>query len=129
MPLVEIYVSERRPPEQRRKLADAVHQALVAAIAIPEDDRFQIVRALGAEDIIADRGYLGVSRSEDLLFVRVTLRRGRSTEKKRALYRAVADGAARAVGMRIEDVLVVLSENEASDWSFGNGVAQYATDH
>ena len=41
-------------------------------------------------------------------------------------YRAVVDRAAAAIGVRPEDVLVVLSENDAIDWSFGGGVAQYA---
>jgi phenylpyruvate tautomerase PptA (4-oxalocrotonate tautomerase family) len=126
MPFVEIFVPEKRPADQRRKLADAVHHALVEAIAIPEDDRFQVLRALPEGDYIADPSYLGVKRSRNFLVVRVTLRRGRSIEKKRALYRAIADNTARAVGMRTEDVFVVLHENEASDWSFGAGIAQYA---
>jgi hypothetical protein len=28
-------------------------------------------------------------------------------------------------GVRKQDVLVVVHENESPDWSFGNGVAQY----
>jgi hypothetical protein len=31
-----------------------------------------------------------------------------------------------ATGTRREDVMVVLSENDAIDWSFGGGIAQYA---
>ncbi len=126
MPFVEIFVPEKRSAEQRRNLADAVHCALVEAIAIPEDDRFQVLRPLLEGDYVADPNYLGVARSRDFLVVRVTLRKGRSVEKKRALYRAIADNAARAVGMRREDVFVVLDENDASDWSFGAGIAQYA---
>jgi phenylpyruvate tautomerase PptA (4-oxalocrotonate tautomerase family) len=126
MPFVEIFVPETRPPDQRRKLADAVHAALVEALQIPADDRFQVIRPVAREDLVYDPGYLAVARSPELVIVRVTLRRGRSTAKKRALYRAIADHAARALGMRTEDVFVVLTENETPDWSFGAGVAQYA---
>jgi hypothetical protein len=28
--------------------------------------------------------------------------------------------------LRAEDVLIVLTENDPVDWSFGNGIAQYA---
>jgi 4-oxalocrotonate tautomerase len=126
MPLVEIYVSEARSADQKKKLANAVHGALVEAIGLPADDRFQILRVLAREDYVADPSYLGLARSDDFLVVRVTLRRGRTPEKKQALYRAIADGAVRAVGMRAEDVFVVLHENDAIDWSFGGGVAQYA---
>ena len=126
VPFVEIFVPENRTTQERRKLADAVHAALVEAIGIPSDDRFQLIRALGADDWIYDPSYLGQNRTPNALVVRVTLRRGRTAAKKRALYRAIADNAARAAGVRPEDVFVVLHENDAIDWSFGGGVAQYA---
>ena len=127
MPFVEIFVAERRPPAERRRLADAVHRALVRTIDVPLDDRFQSVQIHASADLIYDPGYLGIARSDDFVAVRVTLRRGRSLEKKRALYRAITDEAFAALGIRPEDVLVVLSENDATDWSFGNGEAQYAS--
>ena len=129
MPLVEISVSRSRPPAERRKLADAVHHALVQTIAIPENDRFQLVRALAPEEAFIDPTYLGVERSPDFVVVRITLRQGRSNAVKRSLYQAVASGAAAAVGVRPEDVTVVLVENDAIDWSFGGGVAQYAREN
>lgn len=126
MPLVEIYLSEKRPADQRRKLADALHRALTETIDVPANDRFQIVRALAAEDYVADPSYAGVTRSSDFLVIRITLRRGRSLERKRALYRALAGAAAASLGIRIEDVLITLHENDSVDWSFGAGIAQYA---
>jgi len=126
MPFVEIFVSATRTPAERRKLADAVHRALVETVDVPLDDRFQALSVHAPEALIADAGYLGIARTAEFVAVRVTLRRGRSAEKKRALYRAIVAHAGKAVGIRAEDVLVVLSENEPVDWSFGNGVAQYA---
>jgi phenylpyruvate tautomerase PptA (4-oxalocrotonate tautomerase family) len=126
MPFVEIFVSERRSSDERRKLGEAVHRALVATVDVPPDDRFQVLSAHAASDLIYDPGYLGIARSPELVAIRITLRRGRAPAKKRALYRAIVDEAKRAIGLREQDVLVVLSENEALDWSFGNGVAQYA---
>jgi phenylpyruvate tautomerase PptA (4-oxalocrotonate tautomerase family) len=126
MPLVEIYVSQNRPPEQRRKLADALHRAVVETVGIPENDRFQIVRALAPAEYVADPSYAQQQRSADFLVVRITLRGGRPPEKKRALYRAIADRAAEAVGIRGDDVLIALHENDSIDWSFGAGIAQYA---
>ena len=129
MPLVEIFVSETRPASDRKKLADAVHQALVQTISIAEADRFQLVRTLPAVDAFIDATYLGLTRTPDFVVVRVTLRRGRSNAIKRALYAAVAANAAAAVGIRPEDVMIVLAENEAVDWSFGAGLAQYALEN
>jgi 4-oxalocrotonate tautomerase len=129
MPLVEIFVSEARSASDRKKLADAVHQALVQAVSIPEADRFQLVRTLPAADVFIDTAYLGLARTPDFLVVRVTLRRGRSNAIKRALYDAVATNAAAAIGLRREDVMIVLAENDAADWSFGGGLAQYALEN
>jgi phenylpyruvate tautomerase PptA (4-oxalocrotonate tautomerase family) len=123
MPFVEIFSPAHRPAEHTRQLADAVHGALVAAIGIPAADRFQAVSS--AAQLSYDAGYLGIQRSADFTLVRITLRRGRSVEQKRALYRNIAEGASRATGIRPEDVMVVLVENDLPDWSFGGGVAQY----
>jgi phenylpyruvate tautomerase PptA (4-oxalocrotonate tautomerase family) len=126
MPLVRIAVSANRDASYRRNVSDAVHQALVDAIGIPPADRFHIVTAHEPEDLIFDSTYLGVTRTREFLAVHITLRRGRAPEKKRALYRAIADNVSAATGTRVEDVMIVLSENDAIDWSFGGGVAQYA---
>ena len=126
MPLVRIAVPADRDARYRRDVSDAVHQALVDAIGIPPADRFHIITAHGPEDLIFDPGYLDVARTPGFLAVHITLRRGRTAEKKRALYRAIADNVNAATGTRGEDVMVVLSENDPIDWCFGGGIAQYA---
>jgi phenylpyruvate tautomerase PptA (4-oxalocrotonate tautomerase family) len=126
MPLVRIAVPANRDASYRRNVSDAVHKALVDAIGIPPADRFHIVTAHDPEDLIFDPTYLDVTRSSGFLAVHITLRRGRAPEKKRALYRAIADNVSAATGTPVEDVMVVLSENDAIDWSFGRGIAQYA---
>jgi phenylpyruvate tautomerase PptA (4-oxalocrotonate tautomerase family) len=126
MPLVRIAVPANRDARYRRGVSDAVHQALVDVIGIPPADRFHIITAHGPEDLIFDPGYLDVARTPGFLAVHITLRRGRTAEKKRALYRAIADNVNAATGTRGEDVMVVLSENDPIDWCFGGGIAQYA---
>jgi len=126
MPLVRISVPANRDASYRRNVSDAIHRALVDVIAIPPADRFHIITAHAPEDLIFDPGYLDVTRTPGFLAVHITLRRGRAPEKKRALYRAIADNVSAATGTRVEDVMVVVSENEPIDWSFGGGVAQYA---
>ena len=126
MPLVRIDVPANRDASYRRNVSDAVHQALVDVIGIPLADRFHIITAHDPEDLIFDPGYLDVTRTPGFLAVHITLRRGRAPEKKRALYRAIAENVSAATGTRAEDVMVVLSENDAVDWSFGGGIAQYA---
>ena len=51
---------------------------------------------------------------------------GRAVEKKRAFYKAIADGLHDRLKLRREDVIISLIEVKKENWSFGNGVAQYA---
>ncbi|HEX3463752.1 MAG TPA: tautomerase family protein [Candidatus Elarobacter sp.] len=121
MPLVQI--TGRHDVRTLRALGEAVHDALVAAIGIPADDRFQILTSATEETLIADSDYLGHHR-ESPAIVEITLSAGRSNDQKRALYAKIAQGA-QAAGIRPDDVMVVLHENQRVDWSFGGGIAQY----
>jgi phenylpyruvate tautomerase PptA (4-oxalocrotonate tautomerase family) len=125
LPLVILSLEAGRTREEKRRLADAVYEAMRAVIQIPENDRFVAIREQAAGDLIADPGYLGVARSEHPVFVEITLRGGRPTEKKQALYREIAQRMSATGLVRAEDVLMVLKENDTADWSFGNGIAQY----
>jgi phenylpyruvate tautomerase PptA (4-oxalocrotonate tautomerase family) len=70
--------------------------------------------------------YLGVARSDDLLLIQISVRRTRTVAQKKALYGRVADLLAENPGVRREDVFVNLLEGEKENWSFGDGLAQYA---
>jgi len=126
MPLVRIDIPANRDAASRQKIGQAVHQALVDAVGVPPADRFQVITAHGPDGLVYDPSYLDVSRSPGFVVIHITFRSGRPPEKKRALYRAIADNVHEATGTRVEDVMIVLSENDAIDWSFGNGVAQYS---
>ncbi len=45
---------------------------------------------------------------------------------KQAFYKALADGLHQRAGIRREDIVVSLVEVKKENWSFGNGIAQYA---
>jgi 4-oxalocrotonate tautomerase len=126
MPLVRIDLPAGSTPERRRAIADVVYLAMRETLGVPEGDRFQVIAEHADEDLILDPAYLGITRTRQAIVVQVTLSRGRSVEKKQAFYRAVADGLYDKVGLRREDVLVSLVEVGPEDWSFGNGIAQYA---
>ncbi len=125
MPLVRIAVRQGKTAAYRRAVADAVHEGMVEAIKVPKEDRFQIVTEHDADGLIVDRTFLGVDRSDDAVIVQISLRRGRPVELKQALYRRIVEKLADGPGVRPEDVLIVLSENDLADWSFGNGEAHY----
>jgi len=125
MPLVRIDLRRGKSAEYRRAIADGIYAAMHETIQVPERDRFEIISEHDAENLIYDRQYLGIERSDDFVLVQIALRRGRTTEAKQALYRRITERLREAPGIRPEDVLVTLLENGVDDWSFGNGQAQY----
>lgn len=124
MPLIRISLQRGKPLAYRRAVADGVHRALVEGIGVPVKDRFQIISEHDAENLIYDREYFGVARSDDAIFIAVSLRRGRPEGVKQDFYRRVVANLAADPGVRPEDVAIVLTENGEADWSFGNGEAQ-----
>lgn len=126
MPLVRIDLLEGKSAQYRRSLGNAVHEAMIATIDVPADDRFQIVTERAPGDFIVDDKYLGIARSADCVIIQITLNDTRTVDQKRALYRTLADNLHRQLGLRREDVFVSLVEVRKENWSFGNGEAQYA---
>jgi len=127
MPLVRIALRKGKSPEFRRALADSIHRAMVETIKIPEQDRFQILTEHDDSGLIYDPSYLGISRSDGVVLVQITLSAGRTLEVRKALFARIAQLLRESPGLRPEDVFVNLVEVAKENWSFGNGIAQYAT--
>ena len=127
MPLVRITLRKGKSPEFLRDAANAIHEALVAQANVPADDRFQIIDEVAAENLIAHPSYAGVERSDGLIVIEITLNAGRTIEVKRALYADIAARLQKAIDGRPADVLVNLVEVTKENWSFGRGLATYAS--
>ena len=125
MPLVRVSVLRGRPAELRRRMGDAIHQALVETLDVPKLDRFQLLTEHEAGDLVYDSSYLGIARTDNVVIIQITLSAGRSVAKKRSLYEAIARKLG-ALGVRREDVWINVVEVAKENWSFGNGVASYA---
>ena len=126
MLLVHISLRKGKSPEYLRSVGDAVHEALVAQANVPRDDRFQIIRELDDDALIANPGYGGVNRSKDLIVIEITLNAGRTLEIKKNLYADIARRLQDAADVRPDDVMISLVEVTRENWSFGGGRATYA---
>jgi 4-oxalocrotonate tautomerase len=71
-------------------------------------------------------GYLGVARSDDLVYIQITVFNTRTTEQKKALFRRVAELLGENPGIRPEDVFVNVLESAKENWSLGHGIAHFA---
>jgi 4-oxalocrotonate tautomerase len=126
MPLVRIALREGKSEEYRKAVADGVHQAMVEALDVPAQDRFQIVTEHPANGLIYDPSYLGIERNDDIVIVQITLSTGRKLAQKRKLYQRIAEILAKKAGLRPQNLVINLVEVAWENWSFGNGEAQYA---
>ncbi len=126
MPLVRIDFKQGKAPEYGKQIGEVVHQAMVETLNVPKDDLFQVIAQHAQSEMQFDRDYLGIHRSDDCVFVQITLNGGRTVEMKQRFYKTVADGLHATLQLRREDVLINLVEVTKENWSFGNGEAQYA---
>ncbi|HVJ51487.1 MAG TPA: tautomerase family protein [Aliidongia sp.] len=125
MPLIRISLLKGKPPAHIRAISDGVHRALVEAYDVPADDRFQLIHQHEPEEFVYDADYLGIHRTDDVVFIHVVAGKWRDTATKQAFYRAAVERLAEDPGLRREDVQIIISSNERDDWSLGNGVASY----
>lgn len=128
MPLVHISLLKGKSRDYIHAIADGVYEALREAYNIPPNDRFQLIHQHDREDFIYDADYLGIHRTEDVVFIHIIAGNWRDTPKKQALYKAIADRLQHKPGLRREDVQVIITSNERDEWSFGNGLASYVKD-
>jgi 4-oxalocrotonate tautomerase len=126
MPLVRIDLLEGKTPDYREQVGRVVYDAMLEALGVPKNDRFQMITEHPRAGLQFDRTYLGVERSDDCVFLQITLNAGRTLEAKKRFYKAVADGLHEKLKLRREDVFINLVEVQKENWSFGNGEAQYA---
>ena len=126
MPFTQISMTEGKSAEYRATLMEEIYLAMRDTITIPEDDRFATISEHKPENINNSGSYLDIDRSDDVIFIQITLNQGRSTDQKKALYSKIAERLSASLEVRPEDVVVSLIEVQPEDWSLGNGEGQYA---
>lgn len=126
MPLVRVDLPRGKSADYKQAIGDVIYAAMRTTINVPEGDRFQIFAEHASDDLSIDPNYLNIARSPEALIIQITLNEGRTTDQKRAFYKAIADGLHDKIGLRREDVFINLVEVKKENWSFGNGDAPYA---
>ena len=93
---------------------------------VPEDDQFMTITEHTAANFRYGASYLGVSRSDDLVYIQITVFNTRTVEQKKALFRRIAELLGESPGLRPEDVFLTVLEAAKENWSVGHGLAQFA---
>jgi phenylpyruvate tautomerase PptA (4-oxalocrotonate tautomerase family) len=129
MPLTRVSLRRGKPAAYRKAILDGIYDAMLGVFDVPEGDRFMLITEHDDADFSYDPSYLGIKRGDDLVIIQVTANNTRTLDKKKALYRRIAENLTKTAGLRPEDVLINLVEVVPENWSFGNGIAQYAPDN
>jgi phenylpyruvate tautomerase PptA (4-oxalocrotonate tautomerase family) len=126
MPLVRISVPSSTTTQDIQSVSESVHRALVKYCNVPVADRFHLVQRHASDELICSPEFLNVRHSDHVVMVQIFFSVGRSLDAKKALYAEVASEIAAATSFATADVIINVSETTRENWSFGNGLAQYA---
>jgi 4-oxalocrotonate tautomerase len=126
MPLVRVSLRKGKPAAYRKAILDGIYAAMRSAFEVPEEDRFMVINEHDEADFSYSKTYLGIARTDDLILIQITANNTRTTEKKKAFFRQIVENLKADPGVRPEDVFINLVEVLPENWSFGNGIAQYA---
>jgi 4-oxalocrotonate tautomerase len=126
MPLVNIHLMQSKPTEFSRRVGEIVYQTMVDTINVPPKDHFQIITKHDENSLIYDLEYLNIQRTDGIIIIQITLNEGRTIDLKKTFYKRLAERLQEQLDIRMEDIFISLVEVKKENWSFGNGIAQYA---
>lgn len=126
MPLIRFDLIEGRNEAALTLLLDTAHDAMVEAWQVPPRDRYQIVHTHPPEHMIIQDTGLGLARTSAVVVISITSRKRTEAQKQR-LYALLAERLHQRCGLAPSDLMISIVENSDTDWSFGNGEAQFLT--
>jgi len=125
MPFVRVDAYEGRSKEQVKNLLDAIQRAVLSAFGVPLRDRYQVYQEHSESNFIIQDTGLNIDRTRKVIFIAITSRQ-RTEQQKTNLYIELVEEL-KACGIEQNDIVVSIVTNSDTDWSFGNGRAQFLT--
>ncbi|MFL9880437.1 tautomerase family protein [Herbaspirillum rhizosphaerae] len=126
MPFVRVHIRRGETREYRKAILDNIYEAMLETFNVPKDDKFMVVDEYDPDNFVFDKTYLNIARSDKFVLIQITANNTRTIEQKKALYARIVERLGEDPGIRSEDVFISLVEVLKENWSFGNGLAQYA---
>ncbi len=110
MPLVNIYFQDIWSDIQIKSISDDIHNSLVDAFKIPENDYNHRIIKLSQKDFIhTDR------KSDSCIFIEMYIFPGRSKEAKKKLYEEIFKKL-ESYGIQKNDLIILLNEPSLVNW-------------
>jgi 4-oxalocrotonate tautomerase len=125
MPLAHISLRAGKSEAYRQAIFNSLYRAMREALNVPEDNQVMTITEHDAANFRYGASYLDVARSDDLVYIQITVFNTRTLEQKKALFRRIAELLGESPGIRPEDVFVNVLETAKENWSLGHGAAQF----
>jgi phenylpyruvate tautomerase PptA (4-oxalocrotonate tautomerase family) len=111
MAQVKIFGLQSNLDPIRKTLSDAIHRAVVEALAYPPEKRFHRFIGLTPDDFLYPP-----DRSDRYLILEISIFEGRSVEAKKALIRALYQYIGDATGITPNDIEITIFETPRHNW-------------
>jgi phenylpyruvate tautomerase PptA (4-oxalocrotonate tautomerase family) len=109
----------------RQAIFDGIYRAMREALDVPADDAFMTITEHEEANFRYGNAF-GIVRSDDLVYIQITVFNTRTAGQKQALFRRIAEQLGANPGIRPEDVFVNILDAAKENWSVGHGLAQFA---
>lgn len=116
MPFVTITLQEGKDKKFIKSLSEIIHTAMQETIDFPADVIFHKVHEMKKGQMIYLENFRNTQRSEDMIFLECTIKSGRNAHQKHEMYQRISNDLSSKLGVRIEDIIIVIRENSTEDW-------------
>lgn len=111
MSQIKIYAHKALIEQKRQRIGDAIHRALVDALAYPAQKRFQRFIGLDAQDFIYPD-----DRSDDYIIIEVSMFVGRSVAAKKRFIQLIFEYLSKECQISPQDVEITIFETPKEIW-------------
>lgn len=111
MPLVKIEIIKGHGEEYKKVFLQTVHDALVHALSIPDDDRFQRIYELDACDFERNP-----EKTDKFCIIEITLFPGRSKKLKADAIGEITALLGERLNIQPSDIFIIINEPPLENW-------------
>lgn len=121
MPLVRIEMMKGHTKEYKKTYLQAVHEALMNSLNIPDDDRFQRLYELETDNFETND-----TKTDQFAIIELTLFPGRSKELKEKAIKEINRLLSEKLNIQSTDIFIIIHEPPLDNWGMrGDQVSNY----
>lgn len=121
MPYTRISLFGGKPASWLEGISSSLQLALEESFDVPKGDCFQVFHQCQPNELVFDRTYFSCNRSGNFILFHITAGRERSLAQKEKFYSTLVQYLNASIGIKPDDVMVVIATTSTSDWSFCHG--------